>query len=137
MTGGAATLNTFGLQLGRPIRPMLASPADDLEEALAGGPSVVEYKLDGARIQVHKDGDDVHIYTRTLREITGSVPELVELVRALPCHAAVLDGETLALNDDGRPRPFQETMSRFGATSERSCCCPRTSSTACTWTAPT
>ncbi|HYQ62990.1 ATP-dependent DNA ligase [Actinophytocola sp.] len=119
MAGGAAALNTFGLQLGRPIRPMLASPADDLEEALAGGPSVVEYKLDGARIQVHKDGDDVHVYTRTLREITGSVPELVELVRGLPADKVVLDGETLALNDDGRPRPFQETMSRFGATSER------------------
>ena len=119
MTGGAAALNTFGLQLGRPIRPMLASPADDLEEALAGGPSVVEYKLDGARIQVHKDGDDVHIYTRTLREITASVPELVELVRNLPAQKLVLDGETLALTDDGRPRPFQETMSRFGATSER------------------
>jgi DNA ligase-1 len=119
MTGGAAALNTFGLQLGRPIRPMLASPAENLEEALAGGPAVVEYKLDGARIQVHKDGDDVHVYTRTLREITGSVPELVELVRGLPCQSAVLDGETLALADDGRPRPFQETMSRFGATSER------------------
>ena len=119
MTGGAAALDTFGLQLGRPIRPMLASPAENLEEALAGGPSVVEYKLDGARIQVHKDGDEVHVYTRTLREITGSVPELVELVRSLPCQSAVLDGETLALADDGRPRPFQETMSRFGATSER------------------
>lgn len=119
MTGGAAALNTFGLRLGRPIRPMLASPAEDLDEALAGGPSVVEYKLDGARIQVHKDGDDVHVYTRTLREITGSVPELVDLVRGLPVVAAVLDGETLALTDEGRPRPFQETMSRFGATSER------------------
>jgi DNA ligase-1 len=118
MSGGAAALNTFGLQLGRPIRPMLASPADDLEEALAGGPSVVEYKLDGARIQVHKDGDDVHVYTRTLREITAAVPELVELIRGLPARQAVLDGETLALNDDGRPRPFQETMSRFGAASE-------------------
>ena len=75
MTGGAAALDTFGLQLGRPIRPMLASPADDLEEALTGGPCVVEYKLDGARIQVHKDGDEVRVYTRTLREITGSVPD--------------------------------------------------------------
>jgi DNA ligase-1 len=119
LTGGAAALNTFGLQLGRPIRPMLASPAENLEEALAGGPCVVEYKLDGARIQVHKDGDDVHVYTRTLREITAAVPELVELVRNLPARQVVLDGETLALADDGRPRPFQETMSRFGATSER------------------
>jgi DNA ligase-1 len=118
LTGGAAALGTFGLQLGRPIRPMLASPAESLEEAL-DGPCVVEYKLDGARIQVHKDGDDVHVYTRTLREITGAVPELVEVVRGLPARQVVLDGETLALADDGRPRPFQETMSRFGATSER------------------
>ena len=118
LTGGDAALSEFGLTLGRPIRPMLASPGESLAGAL--GPAVVvEYKLDGARIQVHKDGDDVHIYTRTLREITTSVPELVELVRRLPARRTVLDGETLALNDDGRPRPFQETMSRFGATSER------------------
>jgi DNA ligase-1 len=100
---------------------MLASPAASLLDALTelGTSCAVEYKLDGARIQVHRDGDQVHVYTRTLREITKSVPELVELVRALPCRAVVLDGETLALSDDGRPRPFQETMSRFGATSER------------------
>jgi DNA ligase-1 len=79
---------------------------------------MVEYKMDGARIQVHRDGDEVHVYTRTLREITASVAELVELVRALPCESVVLDGETLALTDDGRPRPFQETMSRFGSTRE-------------------
>jgi DNA ligase 1 len=119
LTGGTAALATFGLTLGRPIRPMLASPGESLAEALEMGSCVIEYKLDGARVQVHKDGDEVHIYTRTLREITGSVPELVELVRGLPCQKVVLDGETLALNDDGRPRPFQETMSRFGATSER------------------
>jgi DNA ligase-1 len=118
LRGGEAALGEFGLQLGRPIRPMLASPGESLAEVLTGS-IVVEYKLDGARIQVHKDGDDVHLYTRTLREITRSVPELVELVRGLPAHKAVLDGETLALNGDGRPRPFQETMSRFGATSER------------------
>jgi DNA ligase-1 len=118
LRGGEEALAGFGLTLGRPIRPMLASPGDSLAEALSGQ-VVVEYKMDGARIQVHKDGDDVHIYTRTLREITGSVPELVDLVRGLPARQAVLDGETLALDDDGRPRPFQETMSRFGATSER------------------
>ncbi|HEY7594908.1 MAG TPA: ATP-dependent DNA ligase [Actinophytocola sp.] len=118
LTGGEAALNEFGLTLGRPIRPMLASPGESLAEALEGA-VVIEYKLDGARIQVHKDGDEVHVYTRTLREITRSVPELVDLVQRLPARQAVLDGETLALNDDGRPRPFQETMSRFGATSER------------------
>ena len=120
LRGGEAELAEFGLRVGRPIRPMLASPGDTLADAIESmGPAVIEYKLDGARIQVHKDGDDVHIFTRTLREITASVPELVALVRALPCRQVVLDGETLALNDDGRPRPFQETMSRFGATSEQ------------------
>jgi DNA ligase-1 len=79
----------------------------------------VEYKLDGARIQVHRDGDDIHVYTRTLREITAGVPELVAMVRDLPVRSVVLDGETLALDIDGRPRPFQETMSRFGATTPR------------------
>ncbi|HEV7652187.1 MAG TPA: ATP-dependent DNA ligase [Actinophytocola sp.] len=118
LTGGEAALGEFGLELGRPIRPMLASPGESLAEALAGS-VVIEYKMDGARIQVHKDGDEVHVFTRTLREITASVPELVDLVRGLPARQAVLDGETLALDDDGRPRPFQETMSRFGATSER------------------
>lgn len=128
LTDGAAALGEFHLELGRPIRPMLASPGADLAAALADlgeatadatNGVVVEYKLDGARIQVHRDGDEVHVYTRTLREITASVPELVELARGLPCRSVVLDGETLALADDGRPRPFQETMSRFGATSPR------------------
>ncbi len=120
MRGGESALAEFGLQLFRPIRPMLASPAASLTAALADvGEASVEYKLDGARIQVHRDGDEVHIYTRTLREITPSVPELVEVVRGLPCRSVVLDGETLALQDSGRPRPFQETMSRFGAQDPR------------------
>ncbi|MEV4318728.1 ATP-dependent DNA ligase [Actinocrispum sp. NPDC049592] len=120
LTGGQPELESFRLEVGRPVRPMLASPAASLEDALAElGECVVEYKMDGARIQVHKDGDSVHVFTRTLREITKSVPELVDLVRELPCGSVVLDGETLALTDDGKPRPFQETMSRFGATSER------------------
>jgi DNA ligase-1 len=96
---------------------MLASPAESLDEAVAEhAEAIVEYKMDGARIQVHRQGDEVHVWTRTLREITGSVQELVELVRALPCESVVLDGETLALTDAGRPRPFQDTMSRFGST---------------------
>ena len=121
LQGGAQALAAFRLQLGRPVRPMLASPAESLTDALTElGAVSVEFKLDGARIQVHKDGDEVRIFTRTLREITDSVPELVALIRTLPCRSAVLDGETLALDDDtGRPRPFQETMSRFGAVSER------------------
>jgi len=116
-TGGIEALEAVRLALGRPVRPMLASPADTLDAALAelGSEVSVEFKLDGARIQVHRDGDEVHVWTRSLREITSGVPELVELVRGLPCRSVVLDGETLALRDDGRPRPFQETMSRFGA----------------------
>ncbi|WP_068163316.1 ATP-dependent DNA ligase [Rhodococcus phenolicus] len=116
LTGGVEALGVFRLEVGRPIRPMLASPAGSLADALAtlGSAVSVEYKLDGARIQVHRHGDEVRVYTRTLREITSGVPELVELVASLPCTSVVLDGETLALDDSGRPRPFQETMSRFG-----------------------
>nr|WP_222131579.1 ATP-dependent DNA ligase [Pseudonocardia sp. C8] len=115
--GGTGALAAIGLEVGRPIRPMLASPGASLDAALAAlGPGVVvEHKLDGARIQVHRRGDDVRVWTRTLREITAAVPELAAHVRGLPCDTAVLDGETLALDDDGRPRPFQDTMSRFGS----------------------
>ncbi|MBV9921722.1 MAG: ATP-dependent DNA ligase, partial [Pseudonocardia sp.] len=117
LDGGAAALAAVGLRVLRPVRPMLASPGDSLDTALAalGADVIVEYKLDGARIQVHRVGDEVGVWTRTLREITAGVPELVAQVRALPGHAFVLDGETLALDDDGRPRPFQDTMSRFGS----------------------
>lgn len=116
MAGGETALGTFRLEVGRPVRPMLAAPADSLDAALAElGEVSVEYKLDGARIQVHRDGEAVRVWTRTLREITRSVPELAALVRGLPCSSVVLDGETLALTDEGRPRPFQETMGIFGA----------------------
>ncbi|WP_067568606.1 ATP-dependent DNA ligase [Nocardia acidivorans] len=116
-TGGVAALDAFRLEVGRPIQPMLASPGAALDEALAefDGAVSVEHKMDGARIQVHRDGEQVWVFTRTLRDITKSVPELVGLVKELDCTSVVLDGETLALNDSGRPRPFQETMSRFGA----------------------
>ncbi|HEY0640759.1 MAG TPA: ATP-dependent DNA ligase [Pseudonocardiaceae bacterium] len=120
LTGGEQALAAFRLEVLRPVRPMLASPAESLEAAVTGlGECTVEHKLDGARIQVHRRGDDVLVVTRTLNDITARVPELVALVRELPCESVVLDGETLALTDDGRPRPFQETMSRFGAQSER------------------
>ena len=104
--GGTAALDGVRLEVGRPVRPMLASPGASLDAALddLGSDVTVEFKLDGARIQVHRDGDDVRVWTRTLREITDGVPELVALVRSLPCRTAVLDGETLALDDDGRPR---------------------------------
>jgi DNA ligase-1 len=117
LAGGVEALDAVRLQVGRPVRPMLASPGSSLDAALAdlGTDVTVEFKLDGARIQVHRDGDVVRVWTRTLREVTDGVPELAEHVRALPCTSAVLDGETLALDDDGRPRAFQDTMSRFGS----------------------
>ncbi len=133
LAGGAAALEAVRLQVGRPVRPMLASPGSDLAAALTAGggtaaedgtaPVVVEPKLDGARIQVHLDRGaavDVRVWTRTLREVTAGVPEVVARVRRLPCDRAVLDGETLALDDDGRPRTFQETMSRFGSDADAS-----------------
>lgn len=117
LRGGAEELAGFGLEVLRGVSPMLASPADGVAAALADlGPEVsVEFKLDGARIQVHRLGDEVRVYTRTLRDITDAVPEIVALARELPCRSVVLDGESLALTDAGRPRPFQETMSRFGS----------------------
>jgi DNA ligase-1 len=114
---GTTALTAVHLQVGRPVRPMLASPGSSLDAVLAdlGDEVTVEHKLDGARIQVHRAGDAVRVWTRTLREVTDGVPELVAQVRSLPCRTAVLDGETLALDDDGRPRAFQDTMSRFGS----------------------
>ncbi|MGI8695004.1 MAG: ATP-dependent DNA ligase [Geodermatophilaceae bacterium] len=119
--GGSTALAEIGLQVGRAVRPMLASPAGSLDEALAelGADVGVEYKLDGARIQVHRDGTDVGVYTRSLREITGGVPELVAWALALPCRSVVLDGESLALTDEGRPRPFQESVSLAGSGVQR------------------
>lgn len=110
-------LAAIGLEVLRPIRPMLASPGDSLDAALAelGTDVVVEQKFDGARIQCHRRGDEVRVFTRSLRDITDEVPETVALLRELPVETVVLDGETLALDDDGRPRPFQETMKRVSA----------------------
>jgi DNA ligase-1 len=114
LTGGAAALQEFALQVGRPLAPMLAQSAASVDEALAatGAPAVVDVKLDGIRIQVHRSGDDVAVFTRSLDEITPRVPEVVAAVRALPVREIVLDGEALALDASGRPRPFQETSSR-------------------------
>ncbi len=121
LTGG--DLTAIGLEVLRPVRPMLASPGDSLDAALEelGPPDgvpgvVVEQKFDGARIQCHRRGDEVRVFTRTLRDITEGVPDTVALLRSLPVESVVLDGEILALQDDGRPRPFQETMKAFGST---------------------
>jgi DNA ligase-1 len=107
-------LGAFTLQLFRPVEPMLASPCENVEEALAElGEAAFEWKLDGARVQVHKDGDQVRLYTRGLADVTASLPEVVEAVRALPARRLVLDGEVIGLRGAGRPLPFQLTMSRF------------------------
>jgi ATP-dependent DNA ligase I len=117
LAGGAPALAGFRLEVGRPVLPMLAQPADGVDAALArtGFPAAVEWKLDGARIQVHRDGADVAVYTRSLDDITARVPEVVEAALALPLTAVVLDGEAIALRPDGRPEPFQVTASRFGS----------------------
>ena len=115
LSGGAAALDAFGLRVMQPIQPMLADAADDVEEAIASlGDAALEYKLDGARIQVHKADRDVVVFSRNLRPVTEAVPEVVEAVRAIPARTLVLDGEVLALRSDGRPHTFQDTMRRFG-----------------------
>jgi DNA ligase-1 len=117
-TGGEEALDEIGLEVGRPILPMLASTAPDLAAALtkAGGvpgtPVAVDTKLDGIRIQVHRRGEEVVVATRSLDDITDRLPEVVEVVRSLPARELVLDGEAIALDEAGRPRPFQETASR-------------------------
>ncbi|MCA9790509.1 MAG: ATP-dependent DNA ligase [Candidatus Eremiobacteraeota bacterium] len=112
---GQAELVSLGPELFRPLRPMLASPTAGLEEALArAGPCQIETKMDGVRVQVHRLEDRVRVYSRSLNDITYQVPEVVELARRLPCRDCMLDGEALALDEQGRPRPFQETMRRFG-----------------------
>ena len=113
---GRDGLARFRLTLFRPVQPMLAQTADDLHDALARiHPAAVEWKLDGARIQVHRVGDEVRAFTRNLADITDRVPEVVEAVGRLPVLAVILDGEAIALRPDGRPHAFQVTMSRFGS----------------------
>ena len=111
-----AALQAFGLKVGRPLRPMLASSAATVADAFARfSPAVVEWKIDGIRIQVHRSGAEVAVFTRTLDDITIRVPEITEAVLALDVQAAVFDGEAVALAPDGRPRPFQVTASRTGS----------------------
>jgi len=112
---GASGLGRFSLRLLSPVAPMLANPAGDAEEALERlGEAAFEYKLDGARLQLHRAGDEVRVFTRQLQDVTARVPEVVEWARALPVREVVVEGEALALRADGRPRPFQETMRRLG-----------------------
>ncbi len=114
LTRGAPGLEEIGLEVLRPVQPMLAGTAPDVAAALAEtGPASVEWKLDGARIQVHRDGDDIAIFTRNLNDITERLPSVAWAVRALPVRRVVLDGESIGLDEDGRPHRFQDTMSRF------------------------
>ncbi|WCO66676.1 ATP-dependent DNA ligase [Iamia majanohamensis] len=114
--GGAEALGAIGLELGRPVQPMLAATAPSVTDAVDGvGRAVVEWKLDGIRIQVHRRGDDVRIWTRNLNDITARLPEVVALVRALPARDLVLDGEALVVDDADRPVLFQDTASRVSA----------------------
>jgi DNA ligase 1 len=117
---GPGALDRFNLEVGRPVRPMLARPAKDVDEALERlGEAAVEWKLDGARVQIHRRDDDVRVYTRSLDDVTARVPEIVEATLALPARTAVLDGEAIALRADGRPEPFQVTSSRFARRQEK------------------
>lgn len=115
LEGGTGALRHFGVRLFRPLQPMLAQTADDVADALQRlETAAFEYKLDGARVQVHKGGEEVRVFTRRLNEVTDAVPEVVDAVRALPVREIVLDGEALALRPDGTPHAFQTTMRRFG-----------------------
>ena len=108
-------LAEYQLKLFRPVQPMLADSAPTIGDALtASGPAILEWKLDGARIQVHRRDDRVAVYTRSLNDVTEAVPEVVEVVKGLPARELILDGEVIALAADGRPHPFQTTMRRFG-----------------------
>jgi DNA ligase-1 len=114
-----AALRGFTLRVGRPARPMLAASAPDVAAALAKiSPAAAEWKIDGIRIQVHRAGDEVAVFTRTLDDITARVPEIVDAALSLPVTGAVLDGEAVALAPDGRPRPFQVTAARTASQAE-------------------
>ena len=113
--GGEAALAAFVLSVGRPVLPMLAASSEDVASAVGCFErSSVEWKLDGARVQAHLDGDSVGLFTRNLNDVTARLPGIAEVVRSLPVRSVVLDGEVVGLGDAERPDAFQETMSRFG-----------------------
>jgi DNA ligase-1 len=113
---GAAGLSQIGLQLFQPVLPMLAQTADTAGEALASfaGPAALELKLDGFRVQIHKDGDRIRVFSRALNDVTAQVPEVVAATAQLPARRLILDGEASAFGPTGRPLPFQDTMRRQG-----------------------
>ena len=115
LTGGAAALGAFAVRLFQPVQPMLAGTADSEAGAVAElGECGLEFKLDGARVQIHRRGEEIRIYSRRLNEVTPAVPELAERALSLPATELILEGEAIALRPDGTPHPFQTTMRRFG-----------------------
>ena len=117
LVDGEPGLARFTVQIFRPVQPMLAQPAAGVDEAFAdldGNDVALEWKLDGARIQVHKAGDEIKVFSRNLRDVTFAVPEVIELARTLPAKEVILDGEVIALRPDDTPHTFQQTMQRFG-----------------------
>src|SRR5207248_6031512 len=116
--GNAAddALSRFMIRLFQPVQPMLADTAADVDGALAElGEASLEYKLDGARIQVHKAGDEVRVFSRALRDVTAAVPEVIDIVRALPARELILDGEAIALRTDGTPHPLDRKSTRLNS----------------------
>ena len=120
LTSGVDGLAQIGLQVGRPVQPMLASTSSGVAEALAdiGGSVSVEWKLDGIRVQVHKDHDKINVYTRNLNEVTGRLRHLSQIVQGFDCDSCVLDGEMIGFGPDDMPEAFQDTMSQLGTESE-------------------
>ncbi|SBS77046.1 putative DNA ligase [uncultured Mycobacterium sp.] len=120
LTGGAEALSGFTLAVGRPVGPMLAQTATGVVDALErlDGDAIFEAKLDGARVQIHRNGDDVTIYTRSLDDVTARLPEVVDAALALPVTTLIADGEAIALRPDNRPHRFQVTASRFGKSTD-------------------
>jgi DNA ligase-1 len=114
LSGGAKALEPFSIRLMRPVLPMLAQSAEDVAAALGAlGRALFEWKLDGARVQAHKSGDEIRVFTRNLNDVTAGVPEVVSALQDSKADSLILDGEAIALRADGRPYPFQVTMRRF------------------------
>ena len=119
MFEGLKGLDRFRLMPLTPVRPMLAQPAEGIDDAMNSlGEAALEYKLDGARVQIHRVGSEVRIFSRRLHDVTDSLPDIVETVLTQPCQQFIADGEVLALREDGRPHPFQVSMRRFGRHSQ-------------------
>lgn len=116
LTEGEKGLDKIGIQLFTPIKPMLAEIADDIDAVFEEHrrPTAFEFKFDGARIQIHIDENDIRIYSRRLTEVTHSLPDIIQLVREeIQAEKAILEGEVIAVGEEGKPYPFQDLMRRF------------------------